>query len=343
MDKQPAALPAPRGNPQEVVRVENLGLSFYDRFSEPLVAISQLGLLIAQARLFGEISEQQGKVLAWHLLVSKKDPFELMRQYHIMSDGKLSRRADAMSAEFLQKGGKIHWISKLMDKKSAKATFIDYDGIEYLEEITFEECAPYAFKWDREAKERVLKDNWKNSPADMLRARLVSKVIRMIDPAINVGLYTPEELQDGFGDADPDNHTPPALFGRKGPPGLNETVAEVIDIKSAAEVASGSSVPEKAPAAAPVEQAPPLAAAEPTQVHAPATPESRMEELKKKLSVFPETAVSGMYAVRKWLKSGEGYLSLPDDRVKWILANWTMEEKTIRIYLKRHENDGGSK
>jgi hypothetical protein len=40
------------------------------------------------------------------------------------------------------------------------------------------------------------KDNWKNYPRAMLRARCVSEGIRSVYPGCVVGVYTPEEIQD---------------------------------------------------------------------------------------------------------------------------------------------------
>ena len=40
------------------------------------------------------------------------------------------------------------------------------------------------------------KDNWKNYPRAMLRARCVSEGIRSVFPGCVVGIYTPEEVQD---------------------------------------------------------------------------------------------------------------------------------------------------
>jgi hypothetical protein len=40
------------------------------------------------------------------------------------------------------------------------------------------------------------KDNWKNYPKAMLRARCISEGIRTVYPGCIVGVYTPEEVQD---------------------------------------------------------------------------------------------------------------------------------------------------
>ena len=40
------------------------------------------------------------------------------------------------------------------------------------------------------------KDNWKNYPRAMLRARVVSEGIRTVFPGVVLGVYTPEEVQD---------------------------------------------------------------------------------------------------------------------------------------------------
>ena len=51
------------------------------------------------------------------------------------------------------------------------------------------------------------KDNWKNYPRQMLRARVVSEGVRTVYPAVCVGVYTPEEFQN-FDPAQPQRGRP---------------------------------------------------------------------------------------------------------------------------------------
>ena len=53
--------------------------------------------------------------------------------------------------------------------------------------------------WDLDRAKRaglIGKDNWKNYPRQMLRARVISEGVRTIYPGVCVGTYTVEEVQD---------------------------------------------------------------------------------------------------------------------------------------------------
>jgi len=79
-------------------------LSLFDKIADPMKAIAEMGVFIAQSGMFGKMNENQGKVLAWHCLTKKKDPFDFKREYHILEDGQITKRADAMAADFIRRG-----------------------------------------------------------------------------------------------------------------------------------------------------------------------------------------------------------------------------------------------
>jgi hypothetical protein len=111
-------------------------------------------------------------------------PIQAVRRYHIF-DGKVSMRADAMQADFQANGGKIAWHQTT--KAIAEATF------------SHAKHNPEGFRLSvqiEDFKHLCSKDNWKNNPAAMLRARLVTQGVKMIDPAVVVGLYTQDELEE---------------------------------------------------------------------------------------------------------------------------------------------------
>ncbi len=162
-------------------------ITVYQKMDNPLQAIEVLGEVFTKSGMFGCDRTDQGKVLALACLAEQKNPFEIMRRYHLMNGGKLAMRSDAMLAEFKVIGGKCKWFSKLNDTKTAKAQFI-FGENDLTEEYTIE---------DAQREGLTGRDNWKKSTPDMLRARLVSKVLRMIAPQIVAGVYAPEELQAG--------------------------------------------------------------------------------------------------------------------------------------------------
>jgi hypothetical protein len=168
-------------NRLELATQENNATAIYQRMQDPLVAIKEMGQMFAASGMFGCTKVEQGQVLALACLIEGKSPFELMRNYHIIS-GSLSMRASAILAEFMKKGGKCTWHSALNDCDEAKASFSL--GENQLPEATYTIA-------DATREGLVAgpnKNNWAVRPADMLRARLITKAVRMIAPGIVMGV-----------------------------------------------------------------------------------------------------------------------------------------------------------
>lgn len=155
----------------------------YDRMSDPLLAITTLGEAIAKSGMFGCDKVEQGTILALQCISERKAPLEMAKTYHIIG-GKLSMRSDAMLASYRARGGKVIWRS--FDEKLAKALW-KYDGNEIELSYSIEEAKAAGL-----IKE---KSGWIKDPAAMLRARLISKAIRMLAPEVCTGMYVPEEME----------------------------------------------------------------------------------------------------------------------------------------------------
>jgi hypothetical protein len=97
----------------------------------------------------------------------------------------VSMRSDAMLAKFRERGGQVRW--KQFDTTAAVADFIIDD---YSTEIG------YTMKDAARAGLANRSGPWKTYPAEMLRARLISKAVRMVCPEAVAGFYTPDELGD---------------------------------------------------------------------------------------------------------------------------------------------------
>ena len=113
-------------------------------------------------------------------------PMQALRRYNIIQ-GTPSMKADAVLAEFMNRGGRVLWGQ--MDEKACEATF-EAPGL----------LKPTTVRWtiDGEAKRAELtgKDNWRKYPRAMLRARVISEGIRLAMPEVMVGLQTSEEAAD---------------------------------------------------------------------------------------------------------------------------------------------------
>ncbi|MFO0202622.1 MAG: hypothetical protein ACK528_05780 [Alphaproteobacteria bacterium] len=170
-------------------------LSVYAKISDPMAAVAQLGEQFFKSQIMRVSTPGDGAVLALTCICEGITPLEFVRTYHII-EGRPSMRADAMAAKFLAAGGSIEWHEIGEAGKPASATF------------TFgRQSIPMAFSLDdarrmlgktKDGQDVIDKpnSNWQKDPGAMLRARLVSKAVRILAPHIVVGVYTPEELQD---------------------------------------------------------------------------------------------------------------------------------------------------
>ena len=139
---------------------------------------------IAKSGLFGLKSPDQVLALMAVAQAEGRHPGSVARDYHIIQ-GRPALRADAMLARFQQAGGTVNWLKYADDE--VKAEFSHPQGGSLTLSWTF-----------KQAKEIGLagKDNWKNYPRAMLRARVISEGIRTVYPGVLTGEYTPEEVMD---------------------------------------------------------------------------------------------------------------------------------------------------
>jgi len=139
---------------------------------------------IAKSGLFGLKSADQVLALMAVAQAEGRHPGSVARDYHIIQ-GRPALRADAMLARFQQAGGTVNWLKYADDE--VKAEFSHPQG------------GSLTLSWTlKQAKEIGLagKDNWKNYPRAMLRARVISEGIRTVYPGVLTGEYTPEEVMD---------------------------------------------------------------------------------------------------------------------------------------------------
>jgi hypothetical protein len=167
-------------NQIQIVPTVSNAATIYQRLSDPMQAIKEMGQMFAASGMFGCTKLEQGEVLALACLIENKSPFELMRNFHIIG-GNLSKRSAAALAEFMKIGGKVEWHSALNNTEEACATFT-------LGESELPKAAYTIEDAKREGlTEGVNKHNWKVRAPDMMRARLSTKAVRMLAPGIMVG------------------------------------------------------------------------------------------------------------------------------------------------------------
>lgn len=150
----------------------------------PFNEIEQMATSIAASKLFGINNKDQAVALMLLCQAEGLHPAIAARDYHLIQ-GRPALKADAMLARFQQAGGSVTW-KEYTDEKVT--------GI-----FSHPQGGTLELSWTlRQAREIGIanKDNWKNYPRAMLRARVISEGIRSVFPGCVVGVYTPEEVQD---------------------------------------------------------------------------------------------------------------------------------------------------
>lgn len=147
---------------------------------------------VAASRLFPGIENEQSALCLMLLCQSEGlHPMQALRRFHIIK-GRPSMRADAMQAEFQRRGGLIRW--GRTDAEVCEARFVH-------PVLAPDPGVSVAFTMeDARLAGLAGNDSYRKYPRQMLRARVISEGVRMVDPGVVVGIYTPEEV-DAFPDA----------------------------------------------------------------------------------------------------------------------------------------------
>lgn len=161
----------------------------YSKIENPMSAIQELGKLFHTSQIMGVNTPGDGAVLALTCMCEGITPLEFAKTYHIIN-GKPSMRADMMHAKFRSAGGKVTWKNMGDDGKAAEADFT-FDGQTLTVRYTIEDARQLV--GDKVDK---ADSNWRKDRPAMLRARLITKAIRILAPELIAGVYTPEELAD---------------------------------------------------------------------------------------------------------------------------------------------------
>jgi hypothetical protein len=157
----------------------------------PVADIERMANAVAKSGLFGIKTAEQGVALMLIAQAEGLHPAIAARDYHVIQ-GRPALKTDAMMARFQQAGGKVEW--KVYTDDEVTGVFSHPQG------------GSLTVTWTLAQAKRIGlagKDNWRNYPRAMLRARCISEGIRSVYPASVVGVYTPEEVQDFDAPAQP--------------------------------------------------------------------------------------------------------------------------------------------
>lgn len=161
-------------------------LPAYKKIADPMAWCVEIGKAFHVT--FGLISPHHGTVMALTCLAENIPPTIYNQRYH--GDG--SMRASSIHAKFLERGGKIEWVNIGDDGKEASAKFTHPNqpgGVEI--KYTIEDAA-------KQVGDKMHKpgSNWATNPGAMLRAALIRKAIKIIDPGIIGGFDAFNEFAD---------------------------------------------------------------------------------------------------------------------------------------------------
>lgn len=150
----------------------------------PFADLSQMGRALAESNLFGMKVPAQAIALMLVAQAEGQHPATIAQDYDIIQ-GKAARKTHSVLARFQAAGGRVEWHE--MTETKADATFSHPAGGSLRIAWTFDQ-----------AKRAGLtgKDNWKNYPRAMLRARCIAEGIRSVYPAAIGGALISEEAQD---------------------------------------------------------------------------------------------------------------------------------------------------
>lgn len=163
-------------------------------------------------------------------------PIKALMKYHVI-EGKPSLKADAALADFQRVGGRHKWIKSNETECIAEFWHQTMHPDPFRIHLTFQYFVDKGIalgKYDERSKQRLIKKNWNESPAQMLRARCITQGVRAVYPGIMVGIYCEEELDREEQDApDPIRATLlEKLNAQKAKPAI-ETTATVVESKPA--------------------------------------------------------------------------------------------------------------
>jgi hypothetical protein len=150
----------------------------------PLSDMQTMASALAQSGLFGVKNPTQALALMLVAQAEGQHPATIAQDYDLIQ-GRAARKTHSVLARFQQAGGSVQW-HDLTDAK-ASATFSHPQGGSLRMEWTFEQARKAGLTG---------KDNWKNYPRAMLRARCIAEGVRAVYPGAIGGMLVAEEARD---------------------------------------------------------------------------------------------------------------------------------------------------
>lgn len=150
----------------------------------PFEQQTALARAFVQSKLFGVQNEAQALALMALCEAEGLHPAKAIQEYHIIQ-GRPALKADAMLARFQRAGGSVKWTQ--YTDSCVCGVFSHPQGGSVQVDWTLDRARSIGLAG---------RDNWKNYPRNMMRARCISEGVRAVYPGIATGMYTVEEVQD---------------------------------------------------------------------------------------------------------------------------------------------------
>jgi hypothetical protein len=284
-------------------------VELYNRIQDPIAAAAALGKPFAV--MFGLSNEAQGTFIALASMAERKSPFDILRTYHVI-DGKLSKKALVIAAEFRRAGGKIKWLNTGKDGKKAEASF-SFEGETIVESFTIEEAKQQGLNFKPFS-------NWSKTPANMLRARVITNAVGMLAPEIVAG------VSGGPEDDNEPAATPTELLPEKPAKAPKEPkaakVTEVTTVETRSEPTQQAESETTAPEPQPEAAAPSAAAIDPRTGKLSLLTTTAIETaLIDALNGQEPPNILKALEIKQWIPPMGGLQNLTRDRAQKILNN----------------------
>lgn len=150
----------------------------------PYQDLQGMAQAIAKSGLFGMKTPEQALALMLVAQAEGQHPATITQDYDIIN-GRAVRKTHSVLARFQAAGGRVEW--HRLDDEVADATFTHPQGGSLRMQWTIEQARKAGLTG---------KDNWKNYPRAMLRARCIAEGVRAVYPAALGGMMVSEEAQD---------------------------------------------------------------------------------------------------------------------------------------------------
>jgi hypothetical protein len=150
----------------------------------PYGDVEKMAIAISKSKMFGFNTPESALAIMLVAQAQGLHPVQAMIDYHNIQN-KPSLKSEAMLARFQKVGGSVEWITYTDQEVKARFSHPQGGTLELSWTMAMAKAAGLSHK-----------DNWRQYPRSMLKARVISEGVRTVFPSVLGGMYAPEEVQD---------------------------------------------------------------------------------------------------------------------------------------------------